>query len=150
MSSINLHVYRSEQLLDSYDLESPVIVGRRDLLQNDPAPIAVQRLSSSTTDELALPKNRISDIEATLVEVLASSVAAGIARQAEESLRNTLAGFFSPKVVKLLADNPELMDGHDSEVSVLFCDIRGFSSVTEKLGPGKAIQWINDVMSELS
>ena len=102
------------------------------------------------SDELALPKNRISDIEATLVEVLASSVAAGIARQAEESLRTTLAEFFSPKVVKLLADNPELMDGQDAEVSVLFCDIRGFSSVTEKLGPQKAIQWINDVMSELS
>ncbi len=103
-----------------------------------------------STDELALPKNRISDIEATLVEVLASSVAAGIARQAEESLRNTLAEFFSPKVVKLLADNPELMDGQDAEVSVLYCDIRGFSSVTEKLGPRKAIEWINDVMSELS
>ncbi len=103
-----------------------------------------------STDALALPKNRITDIEATLVEVLASSVAAGIARQAEESLRNTLAEFFSPKVVKLLADNPELMDGQDAEVSVLFCDIRGFSSVTEKLGPQKAIEWINDVMSELS
>ena len=103
-----------------------------------------------STDALALPKNRISDIEATLVEVLASSVAAGIARQAEESLRNTLAEFFSPKVVKLLADNPELMEGQDAEVSVLFCDIRGFSSVTEKLGPQKAIEWINDVMSELS
>jgi class 3 adenylate cyclase len=65
-------------------------------------------------------------------------------------LRNTLAEFFSPKVVKLLADNPELMDGQDAEVSVLYCDIRGFSSVTEKLGPRKAIEWINDVMSELS
>ena len=46
MSSFNLLVYRSEQLVDSYVLESPLVVGRRDLLQNDPAPIAVQRLSS--------------------------------------------------------------------------------------------------------
>ncbi|TWU43641.1 Adenylate cyclase 2 [Rubripirellula tenax] len=42
------------------------------------------------------------------------------------------------------------MNGQDVEVSVLFCDIRGFSSVTERLGPQKAIAWINDVMSELS
>ncbi len=102
------------------------------------------------TDESALPTNRISDLEATLVEVLASAVAGGIARKAEERLRTTLSEFFSPKVASLLANNPELMDGQDAEISVLFCDVRGFSSVTEKLGPKKAIEWINDVMSELS
>ncbi len=98
----------------------------------------------------ASPKNHISDIDATLVEVLAGAVAGGISRQKEERLRNSLADFFSPKVVDLLANNPELMDGQEVEISVLFCDIRGFSSVTEKLGPRKSFEWINDVMSELS
>jgi len=92
----------------------------------------------------------IGDIEATLVEILASSVAGGIARRAEEKLRHTLSGFFSSKVANQLANDPTLMAGQDAEVSVLFCDVRGFSSVTEKLGPQKAIAWINDVMSELS
>jgi adenylate cyclase len=95
-------------------------------------------------------RNGIADFEATLVEILAGSVAGGIARQAEEKNRTRLAEFFSPKVAKLLATQPELMEGQDAEVSVLFCDIRGFSSVTEQLGPKKAIAWINDVMSELS
>jgi len=102
------------------------------------------------TDENALDRNRISDIEATLVEILASAVAGGIARKAEERMRSTLSEFFSPKVANLLASDPKLMDGQDAQISVLFCDIRGFSSVTEKLGPQKAIEWINDVMSDLS
>ncbi len=92
----------------------------------------------------------ISDLEATLVEVLAGAVAGGIARQAEERLRGNLSEFFSPKVANQLATNPDLMLGHDAEVSVLFCDIRGFSTVTERLGARKTIEWINDVLSELS
>ncbi len=92
----------------------------------------------------------IEDFEATLVEILAGSVAGGIARREEERQRSTLAEFFSPKVVDQLATNPQLMEGQDAEVSVLFCDIRGFSAVTEKLGPQKSIAWINDVMSDLS
>ncbi len=102
------------------------------------------------TNALTGYRRGIADFEATLVEILAGSVAGGIARQAEERNRTRLSEFFSPKVAKLLATNPELMDGQDSEVSVLFCDIRGFSLVTEQLGPKKAITWINDVMSELS
>lgn len=93
---------------------------------------------------------QINDLEATLVEVLAGTVAGGIARVAEERLRGNLADFFSPSVASLLATNPELMKGHDAEVSILFCDIRGFSTVTEQLGPQKTIEWINDVLSELS
>jgi adenylate cyclase len=92
----------------------------------------------------------INELEATLVEILAGSVAGGIARCVEERMRNTLTGFFSSKVADQLANDPTLMEGRDAEVTVLFCDLRGFSSVTEKLGPQKAIAWINDVMSELS
>ncbi|MGB7347882.1 MAG: adenylate/guanylate cyclase domain-containing protein [Pirellulaceae bacterium] len=92
----------------------------------------------------------ISDLEATLVEILAGALAGGIALHAEEEHRGKLAGFFSPKVADLLVSNPELMEGQDAEVTIMFCDVRGFSAATEKLGPKKSIQWINDVMSELS
>lgn len=92
----------------------------------------------------------ITDLEATLVEVLAGTVAGGIARTDEEKHRNILAGHFSSSIADQLATNPDLMKGHDAEVSVLFCDIRGFSSVTEKLGAQKTIEWINDVLSELT
>ena len=40
--------------------------------------------------------------------------------------------------------------GRKANVSVLFCDIRGFSRISEKLGPAKTVEWIGDVMSVLS
>ncbi|HEY6565826.1 MAG TPA: adenylate/guanylate cyclase domain-containing protein [Pirellulaceae bacterium] len=92
----------------------------------------------------------ISDVEATLVEVLAGAVAGGIARQAEERSRARLADFFSPRVAEQLARRPELLTGQDAEVTVLFCDIRGFSRISELMGPTKTIEWLNEVLSELS
>ena len=92
----------------------------------------------------------ISDIEATLVEVLAGAVAAGIARQGEERSRMRLAEFFSPRVAEQLARRPELLTGQDAEVTVLFCDIRGFSSIAERIGPTKTLEWLYDVLTELS
>jgi adenylate cyclase len=35
-------------------------------------------------------------------------------------------------------------------VTLLFCDVRGFSRVSEKLGPAGSLRWMNDVMNELS
>ncbi|QEG00714.1 Adenylate cyclase 2 [Stieleria maiorica] len=92
----------------------------------------------------------ISDMEATLIEILAGALAGGLARRNQERIRNSLAEFFSPKVADQLISDPQLMEAKEIDVTALFCDIRKFSSVTEKLGPRKAIEWINDVMTELS
>src|SRR5262249_46112855 len=35
-------------------------------------------------------------------------------------------------------------------VTVLFCDVRGFSRFSERLGPQKTIAWMNEVMNALS
>jgi adenylate cyclase len=37
-----------------------------------------------------------------------------------------------------------------ADVSVMVCDVRGFSRVSERLGPVQTITWISDVMNELS
>lgn len=92
----------------------------------------------------------ISDVEAMLVEVIAGAVAAGMARRREEENRVRLQQFFTSRLADQLQANPSLLDGHDAEVTVLFCDIRGFSTTTERLGPRKTIDWINDVLTELS
>ncbi|HLW66342.1 MAG TPA: adenylate/guanylate cyclase domain-containing protein, partial [Gemmataceae bacterium] len=49
-----------------------------------------------------------------------------------------------------LARHPNLLQGRDTEVSVIFCDIRAFSRISERLGPAKTVEWINDVLSALS
>ncbi len=92
----------------------------------------------------------IGELEAALLEVLAGAVSSGLARQREEQRRASLTQFFSPRIAEQLENNQNLLSGQDAEVSVLFCDIRGFSGVAERVGPQRTIEWINDVLTELS
>jgi adenylate cyclase len=96
----------------------------------------------------------ISQLEAMLVEVLASGVAAGLARVEQEQaalrVRLQMEQYFGQRLAGKLVDHPELLVGRDTAISVLFCDIRGFSRISEKLGPARTVDWISDVMSVLS
>lgn len=92
----------------------------------------------------------IDDLEAMLLEVMAGAVSAGMNRQRHEAIQNSMTQFFSPAITQRLIQNEDLLTGRDAEVSVLFCDIRGFSSISERVGPEKTIEWINDVFTKLS
>ncbi|MBI2804922.1 MAG: adenylate/guanylate cyclase domain-containing protein [Planctomycetes bacterium] len=96
----------------------------------------------------------LTQVEALLVEVLATGVAAGLARVEQEQAalrtRTQMEQFFTPELAAELADHPELLVGRETEVTVLFCDIRGFSRITEKLGPAKTVELMSDVMSVLT
>ena len=59
---------------------------------------------------------------------------------------------FTPELARELARNPDpmKMQARHTEVSVMFCDIRGFSAVSERLGPTTTIDWLGGVMGEFS
>src|SRR5439155_15864053 len=82
---------------------------------------------------------KTSKVDAMLVELLASGVAAGLARLEQEQKAITakvqFEQFFTPELAHMLAAKPEMLEGQDAEISVLFCDIRGFSRISERLGP---------------
>ncbi|MFT4560464.1 MAG: adenylate cyclase [Gammaproteobacteria bacterium] len=42
------------------------------------------------------------------------------------------------------------LPSHDAEVSVLFCDIRSFTAISERLAPDITMRWLRAVMHELS
>ena len=96
----------------------------------------------------------ITKLEAMLVELLASGVAAGLARveQEQEAIRHRVQfeQFMAPKLARELTARPDLLKGTECEVTVLVCDIRGFSRVTEQLGAAGTLEWINDVLGVLS
>ncbi len=92
----------------------------------------------------------IGELEAAMLDVLASGISSTLAIQQEQRLRNSMSPFFSPVVLAQLNTDHKLLESRETIVSVLFCDIRGFSSVTEKIGPTKAIGWINDILTSLS
>jgi len=94
--------------------------------------------------------HRVTELEGLLSEALAGAVAVGMARQAAERSHANLSEFFSPRVASMLAKRPEMLVGRDADVSVLFCDVRGFSEISEMFGPERTIELINDVLSDLS
>jgi class 3 adenylate cyclase len=100
----------------------------------------------------ALPN--VTQVEAMLVELLACGVAAGLARIEQEraalTARVQFEQFFTPELSRELANRPDMLNGQDAEVTLLFCDIRGFSRISERLGPGKTVEWVSDVMDVLS
>jgi adenylate cyclase len=103
----------------------------------------------------ALPgAQKIGRLEAVLVDLLAGSVAAGLARldqqRAALAIQTQFEQFFTPELARQLASRPDLLTGQDLEITVLFCDIRGFSRITRSLGPARTLEWIGDVLSTLS
>jgi adenylate cyclase len=105
-------------------------------------------------DSLTHKSSRITKLEAMLVELLAGSAATGLARIEQEKVAVEadvrFKQFFTPELSRQLATNPDLLKGRDSEVSLLFVDIRGFSRISERLGPSGTVDWIGDVMGSLS
>src|SRR5262249_17805825 len=94
------------------------------------------------------------EVDARMVEVLATGVAAGLARIEQEeaalAARVRFEQFFTPELARELAARPDMLRGQDCEVSLLFADVRGFSRISERIGPAKTREWIVDVMGALS
>lgn len=97
---------------------------------------------------------RISKVEAMFVDVLTASVAAGLARLESEkaavAAKVQFEQFFTPDLARVIAERPELLKGQESEITLVFADIRGFSRISEHLGPAKTVSWMNEVMGILS
>lgn len=96
----------------------------------------------------------IDEVEANFVQLLARCIAAGLARleQEEAALKAQVqfANFFSPELSRQLTLQPDLLNVRDEEVTLLFCDIRGFSRISERLGAARTVDWISDVMDAIS
>ncbi len=101
-----------------------------------------------------LIRSPIDKFDAMMVEIMACGVAGGWARleqeQAALTRRIQLERFVTKEVAQQLEDEPDALLGRDADVTVLFCDIVGFSRISEQLSPAKTFQWINAVMEILS
>ena len=93
-------------------------------------------------------------MEAHFVQLVAEAVSAGLVRleREAEAARNKvlLDQAFSPQVVQHIAAHPGALDGQHREVTVLFADIRKFSSMSEKIGSQLTFNLLSDVMDCLT
>lgn len=101
----------------------------------------VQAIRMGAVDYLAKP------VDETLLRVRVNATL-----ERERLRRAELEGFFSPEVVEAIERDPELLTKPLAgvEVTILVCDIRGFSRLTGELAPGTMFRWLNAVMDKLT
>ena len=60
--------------------------------------------------------------------------------------------YVAPELVAQMADNPDRysMDGESRELSVLFADVRGFTSISESMSPQELREYINLYLTAMS
>jgi adenylate cyclase len=71
---------------------------------------------------------------------------------AEALQRSALERFLSPDVVEMIAANPNeiRLGGVNQKVTVLFADIRGFTSLSERLEPQRVVEVLNDYFTRVT
>jgi adenylate cyclase len=67
-------------------------------------------------------------------------------------VRNAFQQYMSPEVITQVLDRPELLrlGGEERELTAMFADIRGFTALSEGLGPADLVQLLNEYLSEMT
>ncbi|MEQ1831392.1 MAG: adenylate/guanylate cyclase domain-containing protein, partial [Pirellula sp.] len=130
------------------DLHSAIACPILDVLEGGKEILGVLYADRMMSMEWQLGK--VMEAEQQLIAILATAISSSIAQRKRETLVTKYQQFFSSKVTEAISLNPALLDGEDVDVTVLFCDIRGFSKTTDSIGPKAAMMWIEDLLSELS
>lgn len=77
-----------------------------------------------------------------------NDMAAGLALQ--EKYRSVLNAVADRAVAERLMEDRQALGGETREVTMLFCDIRGFTALTEKMPPHEVIELLNEHMTALT
>jgi class 3 adenylate cyclase len=101
---------------------------------------ALHDLAQDQAAKLAQQTKELAAFNATLEARVAAQVG-------EIERMSRLKRFLSPQIADLVAASGEaqtLLDSHRREVSVLFCDLRGFTAFTETAEPEEVMRVLND------
>lgn len=71
---------------------------------------------------------------------------------AQQSLqRSALERFLSPEVVEMVVANPDIrLGGVNQEVTVMFADIRGFTTMSEAMEPARVVEILNEYFTRVT
>jgi adenylate cyclase len=95
-------------------------------------------------------RGKIRPLEAQVVQLLAAGVSDNLARTEAAKTQARFEQFFSAELARELERNPELLEGRNQEVTILSSDLRGFTSMSERIGPEITCRITRDVMERLS
>lgn len=70
----------------------------------------------------------------------------------KERIKDTFGKYMDPRIVSDLLENPELVEagGEKREVTVMFIDLKGFTSISEKLEPDELIEMLDNFFAHMT
>jgi adenylate cyclase len=72
-----------------------------------------------------------------------------IERRERQRLKGTFSRYVSPHVLNEVMSRPPEMGGATREVTILFSDIRGFTSMSEKMTPHEIVERLNEYLTAM-
>jgi adenylate cyclase len=92
---------------------------------------------------------------ATLAANYAGITSVRMVREESEKrkIRKTFSQYLSPGVIELMQKDPEKYirpGGEMKELTILFSDIRGFTTISEKLTPDELVQLLNEYFGQMT
>ena len=96
----------------------------------------------------------IRTLEAQFIHMIGQSLSAGLRRLESESRaaqnRALLEQAFSPEVSRRLLQDPKILEPCEQQVSILFADLRGFTSLADDLPTDLTFQLLAEVMDRFT
>ncbi len=88
-----------------------------------------------------------------LVVAIVTSTSSFLMTEAEKAyIKDAFDLYLSPEMVDKIADDPSLLSlgGEERDLTILFCDIRGFSKISEDLGPQQITTFLNNFLTPMT
>ena len=82
--------------------------------------------------------------------ILVTLFRALIEEKEKRRVRSAFGQYLSPEVVRRLLVNPELVEPRKTEITVMFSDIRGFTTISEKLDAQELALFLNQYLSDMT
>ena len=82
--------------------------------------------------------------------MLVSLYRALVEEKEKRKVRTAFGQYLSPEVIRRLLVNPQLVSREKPEITVMFSDIRGFTTISEKLDAQELAIFLNQYLSDMT
>jgi len=82
--------------------------------------------------------------------MLVSLYRALVEEKEKRKVRSAFSRYLSPEVIRRLLVNPQLVEPRKTEITVMFSDIRGFTTISEKLDAQELALFLNRYLSDMT
>jgi adenylate cyclase len=82
--------------------------------------------------------------------VLVSLYRVLVEEKEKRKVRSAFGQYLSPEVIRRLLVNPQLVEPRKTDITVMFSDIRGFTTISEKLDAQELALFLNQYLSDMT